>query len=101
MHELRERGYVRYEDLPLLDSDGRPTPVEFVSNRYHEDGRVVFQCNVRDISQRKQIERQREALLLQEHAARVEAQAAERANRSKTSSSPSLSHEMRTPLNAI
>ncbi len=51
--ELREKGYVRYEDLPLRSSGGRQVNVEFVSNVYHVDHEDVIQCNIRDISERK------------------------------------------------
>ena len=44
--ELQERGYIRYEDLPLETKDGRPIEVEFVSNVYPVDGTQVVQCNI-------------------------------------------------------
>jgi PAS domain S-box-containing protein len=50
---LQEKGYVRYEDLPLETKDGRPMEVEFVSNVYAIDGEKVIQCNIRDITDRK------------------------------------------------
>ena len=53
--ELRAKGYVRYEDLPLRTKDGRHMAVEFVSNVYLVDHRKVIQCNIRDISDRKLI----------------------------------------------
>ena len=55
--ELQRNEYVRYEDLPLLASDGRRIDVEFVSNVYEEGGAKVIQCNIRDISARKAAER--------------------------------------------
>jgi PAS domain S-box-containing protein len=35
---LQEKGYVRYEDLPLKTKGGQPMEVEFVSNRYSVNG---------------------------------------------------------------
>jgi diguanylate cyclase (GGDEF)-like protein/PAS domain S-box-containing protein len=54
--ELREKGYIRYEDLPLETKLGVRREVEFVSNIYREDGHHVIQCNIRDITERKQAE---------------------------------------------
>ncbi|OVE76697.1 hypothetical protein BVX98_05285 [bacterium F11] len=56
-HELQTNGYVRYEDLPLISKDGQPREVEFVSNIYQADGENVIQCNIRDITDRKRVER--------------------------------------------
>lgn len=55
--ELQEKEYVRYEDIPLEASDGSLIDVEFVSNVYLVDNEKVIQCNVRDITNRKQKER--------------------------------------------
>ena len=54
--ELQARAYVRYEHLPLETRDGKKIAVEFVSNVYLVEGGRVIQCNVRDITARKQAE---------------------------------------------
>ncbi len=54
--ELQTKGYVRYEHLPLETRDGRLMDVEFVSNVYLVDHSKIIQCNIRDISLRKQAE---------------------------------------------
>ena len=54
--ELQDKGYVRYEHLPLEAKDGRQIDVEFVSNAYWVDQSRVIQCNIRDITKRKQAE---------------------------------------------
>lgn len=60
--ELQSKGYIRYESLPLERSDGRHMDVEFVSNVYLVDGQRVIQCNIRDITERKQHEREIESV---------------------------------------
>jgi diguanylate cyclase (GGDEF)-like protein/PAS domain S-box-containing protein len=55
--ELQSIGYVRYEDLPLITNTGKHIAVEFVSNTYDCDGVKVIQCNIRDITERKRLER--------------------------------------------
>jgi PAS domain S-box-containing protein len=51
--QLKEKKYIRYEDLPLQSANGQQISVEFVSNVYQEDHHDVIQCNIRDITERK------------------------------------------------
>lgn len=56
MQELLSVGYIRYEDLPLKTKKGNLVNVEFVSNKYRENGHFVIQCNIRDITLRKKMQ---------------------------------------------
>ena len=49
-------GYIRYKDLPLQTAAGRQIDVEYVSNLYLVNDKPVIQCNIREITQRKQAE---------------------------------------------
>ena len=51
---LQKNEYIRYEDLPLRAKNGRLIDVEFVSNVYMVGGERIIQCNIRDITERKQ-----------------------------------------------
>ncbi len=82
--ELQEKGYVRYEDLPLETKDGRHVEVEFVSNVYRVNDQMIIQCNIRDITARKRAEEAKEA-----------------AGRAKDRFLATLSHELRTPLTPV
>jgi diguanylate cyclase len=55
---LQKNEYIRYENLPLKTKDGRLVQVEFVSNVYRVGSKKVIQCNIRDITDRKQAEQQ-------------------------------------------
>ncbi len=50
--ELQQKGYVRYEHLPLERKDGSSLDVEVVSNAYLAGDKKVIQCNIRDITER-------------------------------------------------
>ena len=64
--KLLQKEYIRYENLPLETALGRRINVEFVSNVYQVDHHKVIQCNIRDITERKQAEdaKQRSELLI-------------------------------------
>ncbi len=53
---IQEKGYVRYENIPLRHKNGDIREVEFVSNAYHVGGDKVIQCNIRDITEKKKLE---------------------------------------------
>jgi len=61
-HELLDKEYIRYENLPLETGTGRLVNVEFVSKVYGVNGKSVIQCNIRDISARKRTEQVTERL---------------------------------------
>ena len=60
--QLQDKDYIRYEDLPLQNQDGRIVNVEFVSNVYLVGQTKVIQCNIRDITERKRTEEERKKL---------------------------------------
>jgi PAS domain S-box-containing protein len=86
--ELQQRGYTRYEDLPLETREGLVRPVEFVSNGYLVGESRVIQCNIRDITEHKRTLREKNIELAS-------------ANLAKNRFLANMSHELRTPLNAI
>jgi PAS domain S-box-containing protein len=56
LERLQTKGFTRYEDLALQARDSRKIAVEFVGNVYEDGGKKVIQCNIRDITQRKEAE---------------------------------------------
>jgi two-component system cell cycle sensor histidine kinase/response regulator CckA len=55
--ELQHKDRIRYEGLPLETKDGRRVEVEFISNACLVDQKRLIQCNIRDITERKQAEK--------------------------------------------
>ena len=51
---LQKNEYIRYDELPLRAKTGKLIDVEFVSNIYWVGKEKVIQCNIRDITERKQ-----------------------------------------------
>jgi PAS domain S-box-containing protein len=56
LRELQEKHVLRYETLPLQTQDEQRRYVEFVSTLYQANGHEVIQCNLHDITERKQAE---------------------------------------------
>ncbi len=54
--KLKTEGYIRYEDLPLETKQEKEMHVEFISNVYLVGEKRIIQCNIRDITARKQTE---------------------------------------------
>ncbi len=57
---LQKKKYIRYNDLPLKSKSGKLFQVEFVSNVYTADNKKVIQCNIRDITERRRVEKERQ-----------------------------------------
>jgi PAS domain S-box-containing protein len=91
IHQLQKTGYIRYDHLPITTSDGQQMEAEVIANVYREDSRQVIQCNFRDITDRRDLERQ----------AREQAKELADLHRRKDEFLAMLSHELRNPLAPI
>ncbi|MCX6564971.1 MAG: PAS domain S-box protein [Candidatus Aminicenantes bacterium] len=54
--DLLQKGFVRYDGLPLKTADGLQIDVEFVGHVYEAGNQKMIQCSIRDITERKQTE---------------------------------------------
>jgi PAS domain S-box-containing protein len=89
--QLQQTGYLRHDHLPVSNRAGERVEVEFIANVYKEGSRLVAQCNVRDIGDRRRLE--------QQVAQQTETLAAQ--SRGKDEFLAMLSHELRNPLAPI
>ncbi len=62
LQNVKQNTYVYFDELTLQLPDGRLREIELSYNRFMSDGRVMGQCNIRDISERKQAEAMRSQL---------------------------------------
>ena len=89
--ELQLRGDIRYEDMPLETKTGKSISVEFISNVYLSDHEKVIQCNIRDITERKRVDK-----ALKENETRLK-----ELNATKDKFFSILAHDLRGPFNSI
>lgn len=78
--EIKEKGYVYYNNLPLKTKSGETKQIEFLSTTYFVGDMKRIQCNIRDITQRIKQEKELE--------------------QAKNDFLSMVSHQLRTPLSA-
>ena len=96
---LSERKVTNYE-LTTRNRDGHETVVSYNATTFYDRDRILQGVFVaaRDVTERKRLDQVLQEKNVELEGARV---AAEKANRSKSEFLSSMSHELRSPLNAI
>jgi len=58
LNELQDRGYVRHDNVTMETNESKLLHVEFIGNLYYVDGKQVVQCNVRNITENIEAEKE-------------------------------------------
>jgi len=56
--QIRDRGVLRFDEIPLRTKEGRDLHAEVIASVYSEGDRPAIQLNMRDVSERRKFERE-------------------------------------------